>query len=119
MKFLVTGTRNWSESLKDAITHALESFDDELDILIAGHATGTDNIAERYWLGRRQGMTMIFPAKWNLLGRKAGPIRNSQMLDIGQPNIVLAFPKPKSIGTRDMIRKAKNAGIKVVIQEQL
>lgn len=41
----------------------------------------------------------------------AGPIRNQHMLDIGKPDVVLAFPGGR--GTEDMIRRAEKAGVPV------
>lgn len=32
-----------------------------------------------------------------------------------KPDLVLAFPSPKSIGTHDTIRKARKQGIKTVV----
>jgi len=51
-------------------------------------------------------------ANWAELGRKAGPIRNQQMLDEGKPNLVVAFPGGR--GTADIVRRARAAGIEVV-----
>lgn len=59
----------------------------------------------RFW-------TSAFPADWNRYGKAAGPIRNQQMLDVGKPDMVLAFPGGR--GTADMVRRAKDAGIRVV-----
>ena len=36
------------------------------------------------------------------------------MLDDFKPDLVIAFPLPSSIGTRDMIRRAKAACIEVI-----
>ena len=56
-----------------------------------------------------------FPADWSL-GRKAGPIRNRQMLVEGKPDVVYAFyqDKKKSKGTKNMAKQSKDAGILVV-----
>jgi len=34
----------------------------------------------------------VHVARWAELGRKAGAIRNQQMLDEGRPTLVVAFP---------------------------
>ena len=46
-----------------------------------------------------------FPAQWSKYGRAAGPLRNTQMLSEGNPDIVLAFHDniKRSRGTRNMI----------------
>jgi hypothetical protein len=39
------------------------------------------------------------------------------MLDDFEPDLVLAFPTKNSVGTWDMIRRARKAGVPVEIQE--
>jgi hypothetical protein len=84
--------------------------------LISGHALGADQLAEE-WAFERQVPIYIFPAKWRLYPKAAGPIRNQQMLDEGQPELVIAFPGGK--GTADMISRAEKAGIKVIKVEAI
>ncbi len=59
---------------------------------------------------------MEFPAEWKKYGRKAGPIRNQQMLD-KDPDMVIAFHSDiaKSKGTTDMVRKARKKGVPTYI----
>ena len=52
------------------------------------------------------------PADWKQYGRGAGPIRNREMLQYSEPDIVVAFPG--GAGTADMIRAARTAGYPVV-----
>jgi hypothetical protein len=54
------------------------------------------------------------PADWDRYGKRAGMIRNADMVDLGA-DICLAFPGTSSVGTWDCIRKAANAGIHVRI----
>lgn len=51
-----------------------------------------------------------YPAQWHRHGRKAGPIRNQEMVDSGA-EICLAFPSPSSKGTWDCLKRAALAGI--------
>jgi hypothetical protein len=53
----------------------------------------------------------VYPADWKKHGRSAGPIRNQHMLDVGKPNLVIAFPGGR--GTADMMKRAEKAGIEV------
>jgi hypothetical protein len=39
------------------------------------------------------------------------------MLDVGRPDLVLAFPLGESPGTRDMIRRAVDAGIRTLVYD--
>jgi len=52
------------------------------------------------------------PAEWDKFGRRAGPLRNEQMLREGKPDVVVAFPGGR--GTAHMVRIAKEAGIDVL-----
>ena len=58
-----------------------------------------------------------FHADWDTHGRKAGPLRNIQMLEEGKPNMVIAFPTPTSKGTWHMVKISKEAGVPVYIYE--
>lgn len=62
-----------------------------------------------------------FPANWDKYGKKAGPIRNAQMLEEGRPNLVLAFHDNLqfSHGTKDMCEIAVKAKIKTLHIEAL
>lgn len=50
-------------------------------------------------------------ALWGTHDRAAGPIRNQAMLQL-MPHVVLAFPGGD--GTADMVKRAKEAGIRVI-----
>lgn len=84
--------------------------------IIAGAAKGIDTAAVNYAVVNWQ-VFEEFPADWDKYGKSAGRIRNQQMLDEGKPDLVVAFPGPESIGTWDMIRRAKKAGVEVIIIE--
>lgn len=82
---------------------------DEL-VVISGMARGADTHAAE-WAKRTPGVTLVpFPADWASHGRRAGPIRNRQMLREGQPDLVVAFSQG-SPGTRDMVEVAKAAAL--------
>lgn len=53
----------------------------------------------------------VHDADWNEYGRAAGPIRNQEMVDAGA-DVCLAFPTGGP-GTRDCMRRARDAGIRV------
>ncbi len=78
------------------------------DVVIEGDAKGADRIAG-YWARKNRLTNLKFPANWEQHGKRAGPIRNQQMLDEGQPDMGVAFDG--GIGTYDMIRRLKNAGV--------
>lgn len=82
--------------------------------LVNGGAKGADRLSTDWaitnWCDFQE-----YPADWETLGIKAGPRRNEQMLQEGKPDLVIAFPGGK--GTADMVRRAKRAGVEVIIVE--
>jgi hypothetical protein len=72
---------------------------------------GADRWAEE-WALEREVPYVGHPAKWLGEGREAGPNRNAKMLEVYKPGVVLAFPGGR--GTADMMRKATEAGIRLV-----
>lgn len=79
--------------------------------LIHGHAMGADALAAEWAEERRVDCITGFVANWKRFGRAAGPMRNAKMLSEGKPDLVVAFPG--GVGTADMVKKAKAAGVTV------
>lgn len=78
--------------------------------IIHGNARGADSLGASW--GYRMGWKVeAYPADWKQYGKKAGYLRNKQMLDEGKPDLVVAFPGGK--GTAMMIKLAKEASIEV------
>ena len=116
MKVLVTGDRNWTN--KKVILRELKKIKG-LELVIEGGARGADTLAAE--CAQELGVPVcIFPANWNYYHRAAGPIRNDWMLKYGQSDLVLAFHNDldNSKGTKDMVSKAKAAGVKVKLIEE-
>ena len=59
----------------------------------------------------------VFPAEWNIYGRRAGFLRNTQMADFaseeGSEGALIAFWDGQSRGTKMMISIAQKKGIAV------
>lgn len=113
MKVLVCGSRDWTDV--DYIWKVLSASLDSDDVVIHGAAFGADAIADL--CARVIGCKVKrIPAKWHLHGKKAGPMRNSEMLKL-KPDVVYAFHPylPNSKGTLDMVNKSKKKGIDVII----
>jgi hypothetical protein len=53
----------------------------------------------------------VFEPAWDAHGRSAGPKRNREMLNIMQPDLVVAFPGGR--GTEDCVGAAKQRRIRV------
>lgn len=78
--------------------------------IISGGAKGVDSVALDWalinWVPFEE-----YKADWKTYGKKAGFIRNKQMLDEGKPDLVVAFPGGK--GTKMMVNIARKAGVEV------
>lgn len=114
MKILVSGSRNYKDSLKlIKVLAALNPIE-----VVHGAAIGADSIAES-WCRRKGIVYHGYPADWGTYGNAAGSIRNQAMLD-AHPDIdlVLAFPLKGSIGTWHMVKISEAQGFPVrVISE--
>jgi hypothetical protein len=105
LRLVVTGGRAFFDYAK--ISDALSQFRGPV-VLAHGCARGADELCGRYanehgWEVRR------FPADWNRLGKRAGVLRNQQMIDEFRPDVAVAFPGGR--GTADMVRRLKAADI--------
>jgi hypothetical protein len=82
--------------------------------IVHGAASGVDRWAGRF--AKAHGLQVReFPADWEKYGKGAGHIRNQQMLDEGRPHLVYALHTDPGLGkgTRDMVRRARAAGLPV------
>ena len=108
-RVVIAGSRNFNdyELFSSVVDKCLSRIRHEYDIIIlSGHCSGADMMAERY--AQENGFELeVFPADWSL-GRKAGPLRNKQMVDIA--DYAIAFPSGGR-GTQSLINFAKQKGI--------
>jgi len=76
-----------------------------------------DAIADAIGRGYLHCPVEVYRADWKTHGKKAGPIRNQLMLDVGTPDLVLAYPSTRfaSKGTMDMVERARKAGVRTVV----
>lgn len=111
MRVLVTGGRDFHD--RELVFPTLDRLHDtyRFTVLIHGDASGADRLSGE-WASERGVKVEAQPADWKRYGRAAGPIRNQQMLQ-EKPGLVVAFPGGK--GTADMVKRAKAAGLEVVL----
>ena len=110
MRILVCGGReydDWAE-LDTTLRSLLGARGDMY--IIQGGAKGADFLA-RVWAEYVGVDWTEYPADWKQFGKRAGHIRNAQMLTEGEPDLVIAFRGGR--GTADMVNKATSAGIEV------
>lgn len=117
-RVLVTGSRNLND--RAAVWDALDEqyrIHGAMTVVHGAHWEGADVFAAQWATSAlADGLNIIHdphPAEWKKYKRAAGPLRNKKMVDLGA-DIVLAFPRGKSSGTRNAMSLARTAGIKVV-----
>jgi hypothetical protein len=112
---LITGSRDYP--VPNAIAEELRAVCHRADLIIVGCCpTGIDVLVRTEFLNHVE-----FKADWSQ-GKKAGPKRNQEMVDLaqrfkasGHKVACYAFPSETSRGTYDCARRAKEAGIAVKI----
>lgn len=110
-RVLVCGGRDYADRAKVFATLDRLHARMPISVLIHGAARGADSLGAAWGeavLGKDN--VKPFPADWTRYGKRAGPLRNQQMIDEGKPDFVVAFPG--DTGTADMVRRAKAAGIR-------
>lgn len=117
MRVIVTGSRDWID--QPTIYHALNLYcarhlPDDLTLVHGACPTGADAIADLWGEHYAPGHVERHPADWDAFGKMAGPMRNSEMVNLGA-DLCLAFLKDGSTGTQDTITKAVRAKIRTVI----
>ena len=110
MKLCVTGSRTLPND--DRIVRALNAL--RPTTIIHGGARGADQFAHA-WAREHNVDVQVFPAQWEKHGKRAGMIRNEEMLRLSRPDLLLAFPHGRAIGTRHAIHTARALGIPVQV----
>ena len=114
---IVCGGRDFTDAV--AFNQGMEKFLEywgrgdataQIDILIQGGARGVDYLAAG-WAWRKKIPYLTVPADWEKYGKRAGYIRNSQMVTYFPVDIVVAFPGGK--GTQMMKNIAIDEGIPI------
>jgi hypothetical protein len=108
MRILVCGDRHWTDY--EMVLGVLVKL--RPAVVIEGGCQGADACA-KLAAGLLRIDTLSFPADWRTQGKAAGPIRNQRMLDVGKPDLVVAFHDDlgRSKGTNDMLSRAELANI--------
>lgn len=110
MKLIIAGGRDIEEFsfLKSALLESgyWEAYGKTLEI-VCGMAKGVDEMGRKF-AKRNELILHPFPADWETYGKKAGPMRNTEMGKFAKENdgALLALWDGKSKGTKHMINWA-------------
>lgn len=109
-RILITGSRDWNDRL--VIEEALSVVSEPGAVLISGACpTGADRLSENVWDYWHLPIER-HPADWQKFGKRAGFIRNQEMVDSGA-DICFAFIRNDSKGATHTANAARKAGIPV------
>ena len=118
LRVLVCGGRTYHNY--DKVVEVLDHIDNNwespytigpISCVIAGGAVGADTLAARYAKEKNIPLEQ-YDASWYLHGSSAGFWRNKEMLEEGQPDLVVAFPGGP--GTAHMVKIAKKANVEIL-----
>jgi hypothetical protein len=114
MIVLVCGDRNWTDF--NTIDKFLATQSPITTKIVEGDCKGADKISG--YLARKRGFEVIAEAaKFDKFGLFAGIIRNSAMIHMYEPDLIVAFHNDieHSKGTKNMLFQAKKCGIKTLL----
>lgn len=114
-RILVTGSRDWEDASAIRLVLANYARRGGFATLISGHARGADQIAETIW--ENWGLAVErHPADWTQFGKRAGFVRNAEMVNLGA-DVCLAFIRNGSKGATHTADLAERAGIQTIRYE--
>lgn len=114
-RVIIAGSRSFNdyELLRE---HCLSVLQEKMKthriIIVSGHAHGADSLGERF--AKEFSLPFeLHPAKWSLLGKAAGMVRNAEMAKCSDE--LIAFWDGESSGTRHMINFARKRGLAISV----
>lgn len=119
MRVLLTGSRAWDDAatirqaLEAVAAGAAEARVDMVTVVHGACSNGADEIADQ-WVRWFRGDVLVLaerhPALWQKFGKRAGIVRNEQMIANGA-DLVLAFIRDNSPGATHCAELATDRGI--------
>uniref|UniRef100_A0A6C0BN01 YspA cpYpsA-related SLOG domain-containing protein n=1 Tax=viral metagenome TaxID=1070528 RepID=A0A6C0BN01_9ZZZZ len=109
MKLAIVGSRDFQNEVQfnDWMREALAEWSAETTppiLVVSGGARGADSLGEK-WANARGIETLIFKPDWKTHGKRAGILRNYDI--ISAATHVIAFPSRHGRGTQHSIRVAR------------
>lgn len=110
-KVIIAGSRSIEDYSK--VEEAVEESGFDISEVVSGTADGVDKLGEEY--ADRNGIPVTrFPADWKNQGKKAGVVRNQEMVEYA--DALIAVWDGESSGTEDVIGRAKSEGLRVHVK---
>ena len=108
MKVAVIGSSDYNDY--DEVKNTLKGLN--ITLIVSGGAKGADTLGERY-ADENNIPKKIFLPDWNKYGKRAGFIRNTDI--INEAELVVAFWDGESKGTKDSIKKAEEQNKNIIL----
>lgn len=102
MRIAIIGSRNFNDY--SLVSETLLPYKSKITLIVSGGAKGADSLGE-YWAKQNNIKTLIFLPDWDKHGKKAGFIRNEDI--IKNCDGVIAFWDEQSRGTAHSISLAQ------------
>lgn len=110
MKTIIAGSRTITSY--QIVDHAITASGLDITEVVSGKAKGVDFSGEK-WAVIHDIPIKSFPADWQNLGKRAGIIRNQQMVHYA--DALIAIWDGKSRGTQHIIKYAMYSGLKLFV----
>jgi len=110
IKIGVIGSRSFNNY--ELTKRTLDEYLDKVWVIVSGGASGADSLGEK-WANENNIKTCIYKPDWDIYGKKAGFIRNKDIVD--DSDIVIAFWDGLSRGTEHSINLARKMNKEVRI----
>ena len=114
LKCIIAGSRDITGYHILELAIKLCPFKDDIVEIVSGCARGADTLGEEY-ASNNLIPVKKFPAEWDLLGKRAGYIRNEEMAKYANAEIILWDGSSK--GTKHMIDLSKKYNLKLYLVE--
>lgn len=110
MRVAIVGSRNFNDF--SMFEKEIDKYKDKITEIVSGGAKGADKLAQKY-TKKHNIPIKIFKPDWKRFGKRAGIVRNREIVE--NSDLVIAFWDGKSKGTKFTIEYAKSLNKEVVI----
>jgi hypothetical protein len=107
MRTVIAGSRTITDS--KVVEDAVKASGFIITEVVCGGAAGVDSLGKD-WAILRGIPVKMFPADWDVHGKAAGPIRNTQMAEYADQVICIFDVQAENKGTKNMSKTAMNNG---------